>query len=51
MEELKQLSLDYLTRAEIDAVLAAPDVSTWIGRRDRALLLLAIRTGLSGTCI
>jgi len=27
----------YLTRAEIDAVLATPDVSTWIGRRDRAL--------------
>ena len=36
----------YLTRAEIDAVLAAPDPSTWIGRRDRALLLLAIQTGL-----
>ena len=35
-----------LTRAEIDAVLAAPDPSTWIGRRDRALLLLAIQTGL-----
>lgn len=36
----------YLTRPEIDALLAAPDVATWIGRRDRALLLLAIRTGL-----
>ena len=36
----------YLTRAEIDAVLATPDVSTWIGRRDRALLLLAVQTGL-----
>jgi integrase len=36
----------YLTRDEIDAVLAAPDISTWIGRRDRALLLLAIQTGL-----
>jgi site-specific recombinase XerD len=36
----------YLTRAEIDAVVAAPDVATWIGRRDRALLLLAIQTGL-----
>jgi site-specific recombinase XerD len=36
----------YLTRDEIDAVLAAPDVTTWIGRRDRALLLLAIQTGL-----
>jgi site-specific recombinase XerD len=36
----------YLTRDEIDALLAAPDVSSWIGRRDRALLLLAIQTGL-----
>jgi site-specific recombinase XerD len=36
----------YLTRAEIDAVLAAPNVATWMGRRDRALLLLAIQTGL-----
>jgi site-specific recombinase XerD len=36
----------YLTRAEIDALHAAPDVATWIGRRDRALLLLAIHTGL-----
>jgi site-specific recombinase XerD len=36
----------YLTRIELDALLAAPDVATWIGRRDRALLLLAIQTGL-----
>jgi len=36
----------YLTHAEIDAVLAAPDAATWIGRRDRTLLLLAIQTGL-----
>lgn len=36
----------YLTGAEIDAVIAAPDPSTRIGRRDRALLLLAIQTGL-----
>jgi site-specific recombinase XerD len=36
----------YLTRPEIDALLAAPDVGTWMGRRDRALLLLAIRIGL-----
>ena len=26
--------------------MAAPDCSTWIGRRDRALLLLALQTGL-----
>lgn len=36
----------YLTRPEIDALLAAPAVATRLGRRDRALLLLAIQTGL-----
>jgi integrase len=37
---------DYLTRAEIEAVIAAPDLSTWHGRCDRALLVLALQTGL-----
>lgn len=36
----------YLARAEVDALLAAPDRSTWSGRRDHALLLLAVQTGL-----
>lgn len=36
----------FLTRPEIDVLLAAPDLSTWAGRRDRALMLLAIQTGL-----
>jgi len=36
----------FLDRAEIDALLAAPDRSTWTGRRDHALLLTAIQTGL-----
>jgi site-specific recombinase XerD len=36
----------YLTEAEAEALLAAPDRSTWIGRRDHALLLLALQTGL-----
>lgn len=36
----------FLTRSEIEAVLAAPDRTTWIGRRDHALLLLATQTGL-----
>lgn len=39
-------AIDYLTRPEIEAVLAAPDLSTWHGRRDRALLMLALQTGL-----
>lgn len=38
--------VSFLTRAEIDAVLAAPDQSTRTGRRDHALLLVAIQTGL-----
>ena len=38
--------ISYLTKPEIDALLAAPDRSTWTGRRDHALLLLAVQTGL-----
>lgn len=36
----------FLDRAEIAALLAAPDPSTWIGRRDRTLLVVALHTGL-----
>jgi len=36
----------FLSRPEIDAVLAAPDRTDWIGRRDHMLLLFAIQTGL-----
>ena len=36
----------FLDRCEIDALLAAPDQRTWIGRRDHALLLVAVQTGL-----
>jgi integrase/recombinase XerD len=36
----------FLTRPEIDALLAAPDRDTWLGRRDHTLLLTAIQTGL-----
>lgn len=38
--------VSFLTRAEVDALLAAPDQRTWSGRRDHALLLLAVQTGL-----
>jgi len=38
--------VDFLDEAETEALLGAPDSSTWIGRRDRALLLLAVQTGL-----
>jgi integrase/recombinase XerD len=36
----------FLTRPEIDALLATPDRNTWLGRRDHALLLTALQTGL-----
>jgi site-specific recombinase XerD len=36
----------FLNRPEVEAILAAPDRATWIGRRDAALLLLAVQTGL-----
>lgn len=36
----------FLSRQEVDALLAAPDQDTWSGRRDHALLLLAVQTGL-----
>lgn len=38
--------ISYLTRAEIDALVAAPDRNTRLGRRDHALLMLAVETGL-----
>lgn len=38
--------ISYLTAAEIDALLAAPDCATRLGRRDHALLTLALQTGL-----
>jgi integrase/recombinase XerD len=41
--------ISYLTAEEIDALLAAPDRSRWIGRRDHALITLAIQTGLRVT--
>ena len=36
----------FLERAETDALLAAPDRDRWSGRRDHALLTVAIQTGM-----
>lgn len=36
----------FLTRPEVEALLAAPDRGTWFGRRDHAFLLVAVQTGL-----
>lgn len=38
--------VSFLTNDEINALLGAPDRRTWVGRRDHALLLAAIHTGL-----
>jgi len=35
----------FLTRSEVEALLAAPDLRTWFGRRDHAFLLVAVQTG------
>ena len=42
----RKTTIAYLDRSEIDALLAAPDRATWVGRRDHAMLLLAIQTGV-----
>jgi len=39
-------NVSFLEPDEVDALLAAPDLSRWEGRRDRALLALAVQTGL-----
>jgi integrase/recombinase XerD len=39
-------TVNYLDLNEIKALLAAPDRSTWLGRRDYALLLVMIQTGV-----
>jgi site-specific recombinase XerD len=38
--------VDFLAKPEIEALLSAPDQTGWRGRRDHALLLLAVQTGL-----
>ena len=36
----------FLTPKELKALLNSPDRTTWAGRRDHALLLTAVQTGL-----
>lgn len=38
--------VEFLTEEETAALIAAPNLATWRGRRDRALLLVAVQTGL-----
>jgi integrase/recombinase XerD len=39
-------AISYLTRAEIDALLGAPDRTTRLGRRDHTILMVTVETGL-----
>jgi len=39
-------TVQFLTVDETEALLDAPQADTWTGRRDRALLMLAVQTGL-----
>jgi site-specific recombinase XerD len=41
--------VEFLSQTEAAALIAAPDLTQWIGRRDRALLLVALQTGLRNT--
>ncbi len=39
-------TVDFLDQPEIEALLKAPDRTTWVGRRDHLVLLMALQTGL-----
>lgn len=45
-KRLTRRLVSYLTRPEVEAILGSVDKSTWVGRRNHALLLLAVQTGL-----
>lgn len=41
-----QRTVNFIDRAEMEALLAVPDPTSWIGRRDGTILLLLLQTGL-----
>jgi integrase/recombinase XerD len=45
-KRLSRRLVDYLTRPEIEALLGAANKKTWVGRRDHAILLTTVQTGL-----
>jgi site-specific recombinase XerD len=45
-KKFTRTQVPFLTRPEVDALIAAPDRSTWFGRRDHAFILMAAQTGL-----
>ena len=38
--------IEFLTPDEVDALLTSPDSTNWTGRRDHALLVMTVQTGL-----
>ncbi|MEX0827392.1 MAG: site-specific integrase [Haliea sp.] len=45
MKRFERPMLEFLSRDEVDALLAAPGVATWCGRRDTAMLTVLYNTG------
>ena len=45
-QRFTRAQVGFLTRPEVEALLAAPDRHTWSGRRDHAFLLVAVQSGL-----
>lgn len=45
MKRFEKPLLGFLSRDEIQALIAAPDTTTWCGRRDRVMLTLLYNTG------
>jgi site-specific recombinase XerD len=46
MKRFQRPLLGYLSREEMEAILAAPDATTWSGQRDRVLFALMYNTGV-----
>lgn len=46
MKRFERGPVEFLSREETAALLDAPDFRTWLGRRDRLLLQVAVQTGL-----
>jgi len=46
LKRFQRSLVTFLTEVEVEALLGAPDRATWTGRRDHALLGLAVQTGL-----
>jgi integrase/recombinase XerD len=45
-KRFERSEVSFLTPVEVTALISAPDRNRWVGRRDHALLLVTIQTGL-----